>query len=84
MRPQLISVMCNKPSTPPKSTKTPKSVMFLMVPSRTWPFSIRLIISTFWASISLSIKILWETTALRKTGLILTTLNSMVLPTYWS
>src|SRR3546814_2174266 len=29
IRPQEISVICNKPSTPPKSINTPKSVIFL-------------------------------------------------------
>src|SRR5687768_3809379 len=39
MRPQDISVMCRRPSTPPRSMKAPKSVMFLTTPLRTWSFS---------------------------------------------
>ena len=37
IRPQLMSVMCSRPSMPPRSTKAPKSAMFLTVPLRTWP-----------------------------------------------
>ena len=40
MRPQLMSVMCSRPSMPPRSTKAPKSAMFLTTPLRTWPGSI--------------------------------------------
>src|SRR6266511_145572 len=32
-----MSVMCSRPSTPPRSMKAPKSVMFLTTPFRTWP-----------------------------------------------
>ncbi len=42
MRPQDMSVMCSRPSMPPRSTKTPKSAMFLTTPVRTWPSSISL------------------------------------------
>src|SRR5689334_1148854 len=31
-----MSVMCSRPSTPPRSMKAPKSVMFLTTPFRTW------------------------------------------------
>ena len=37
IRPQLMSVMCSRPSMPPRSTNAPKSAMFLTVPLRTWP-----------------------------------------------
>ena len=37
MRPQLMSVMCNRPSMPPRSTKAPNSAMFLTMPLRRWP-----------------------------------------------
>ena len=39
MRPQLMSVMCSSPSMPPRSTKAPKSAMFLTTPLRSWPTS---------------------------------------------
>src|SRR3989442_1214577 len=32
-----MSVMCSRPSTPPRSMKAPKSAMFLTTPFRTWP-----------------------------------------------
>jgi hypothetical protein len=32
-----MSVMCSRPSMPPRSTKAPYSVMFLMTPLTTWP-----------------------------------------------
>ena len=35
MRPQLMSVMCSRPSMPPRSTKAPNSAMFLTMPLRT-------------------------------------------------
>ena len=34
MRPQLMSVMCSRPSMPSRSTNAPKSVMFLTMPLR--------------------------------------------------
>ena len=34
MRPQLMSVMCSRPSMPPRSTKAPKSAIFLTTPLR--------------------------------------------------
>ena len=37
MRPQLMSVMCSRPSMPPRSTNAPKSAMFLTMPLRVWP-----------------------------------------------
>ena len=36
-RPQAMSVMCSRPSMPPRSTNAPKSAMFLTTPSRIWP-----------------------------------------------
>ena len=39
MRPQLMSVMCNRPSMPPRSTNAPNSAMFLTTPLRSWPTS---------------------------------------------
>ena len=39
MRPQLMSVMCSRPSMPPRSTNAPKSAMFLTTPLRSWPTS---------------------------------------------
>jgi hypothetical protein len=36
-RPQDMSVMCRRPSMPPRSTKAPYSVMFLMTPLTTIP-----------------------------------------------
>ena len=36
-RVQLISLTCTKPSTPPRSTKAPKSLTERTTPSRTWP-----------------------------------------------
>ncbi len=38
--PQEISVICSRPSTPPRSTKIPYSVIFLTTPSITLPSSI--------------------------------------------
>src|SRR5256885_3597906 len=38
MRPHDMSVMCSRPSTPPRSMNAPKSVMFLTTPLRTWSF----------------------------------------------
>src|ERR1051325_798065 len=32
-----MSVMCSRPSTPPRSMKAPKSVKFFTTPLRTWP-----------------------------------------------
>ncbi len=40
-RRQAMSVTCSRPSTPPRSTKAPYSVMFLTTPSTAWP-SVRL------------------------------------------
>ena len=37
MRPQDMSVMCSRPSMPPRSTNAPKSAMFLTMPLRIWP-----------------------------------------------
>ena len=37
MRPQLMSVMCSRPSMPPRSTNAPNSAMFLTMPLRRWP-----------------------------------------------
>src|SRR6478735_1554293 len=39
MRPQLMSVMCRRPSMPPRSTNAPKSAMFFTTPLRVWPTS---------------------------------------------
>ncbi len=39
MRPQLMSVMCSRPSMPPRSTNAPNSAMFLTTPLRSWPTS---------------------------------------------
>ena len=39
MRPQLMSVMCSRPSMPPRSTNAPNSAMFLTMPLRSWPTS---------------------------------------------
>ena len=35
IRPHDMSVMCSRPSTPPRSMNAPKSVMFLTTPFRT-------------------------------------------------
>jgi hypothetical protein len=35
-----MSVMCSRPSMPPRSTNAPKSAMFLTTPLRVWPISI--------------------------------------------
>ncbi len=38
--PQLMSLMCSRPSKPPRSTKAPKEVKLLTVPSTTSPILI--------------------------------------------
>ena len=83
-RPQERSVMWRRPSTPPRSMNTPKSVMFLTAPSRTWPASIVSRICSLCSSRSLSISARWDTTTFSAAMFNLTTANSMVLPTYAS
>ena len=65
-RPHDMSVMWSRPSTPPKSMKAPKSVMFLTTPSRIWPSSNTLTISSRIRARSSSSTARRETTMLRR------------------
>ena len=58
--------MCSRPSMPPRSTKAPKSVMFLTTPVRTWPFSSSEMRVRFFSSRSCSSTMRRLTTTLRR------------------
>ncbi len=64
IRPQDMSVMCSRPSMPPRSTKAPYSVMFFTVPMRTLPSSSVPRVSRFFSAFSSSSTALRESTML--------------------
>ena len=78
--PQLKSDICNRPSTPPKSTNTPKSAIFLTTPFRNWPTSISAMIFSLllWRSSSISFRL--DMTMFRPSISILSILHSTSLP----
>ncbi len=80
-RPQDKSVMCNNPSTPPRSMKTPKSVIFLTTPRRTWPFSSVRRMSSRLLSNSFSMITRRDTTMFLRSWLTFTIFNWSVSPT---
>ena len=83
-RPQERSVICSKPSIPPKSTKTPKSVIFFTRPSRMDPTSNSLNKASL-CSLRLSSRIiLWETTMFFRDSLSFTIRISISLSRYTS
>jgi len=75
-RPYDMSVMCSRPSTPPRSMKAPKSVMFLTTPLRTWPASSSFISFSRLPARSVSRITRRDTTMLRRRLLSLMILNS--------
>src|SRR6266852_1992986 len=75
-----MSVMCNMPSTPPRSMKAPKSVMFFTMPLRTWPTWSSFISTSRFVLRSASSSTRRETTMLRRRLLSLMILNSKLCP----
>src|SRR5213075_2161599 len=75
-----MSVMCSKPSTPPRSMKAPKSVMFLTMPFRTWPTDSSFISTSRFVLRSASSSTRRDTTMLRRRLLSLMILNSKLWP----
>ncbi len=80
MRPHDMSVMWSRPSTPPRSMKAPKSVMFLTTPFRTWSFWSSFISFSRLPARSVSRITRRETTMLRRRLLSLMILNSYFWP----
>ncbi len=80
MRPQLMSVMCSRPSMPPRSTKAPKSAMFLTMPLRRWPTSSSASNWAFFSARSASIRARRLTTMFRRASSIFSTMHWMARP----
>ena len=80
--PQLISVMCKSPSSPPKSIKAPKSAMFFTTPFLTCPTSISDNNSCFFLLRSSSISFLLETTIFCRASSIFSILHVTSRPMY--
>ena len=76
----MISVIWRRPSIPPKSTKAPKSVIFLIVPSSTIPISISSRTACLFPRRSSSKIALRERTMFCLSSLNLTILNSLSTP----
>src|SRR3989449_329694 len=75
-----MSVMCSSPSTPPRSMKAPKSVMFFTIPFRTWPTCSSFIRTSRLVLRSASSSTRRDTTMLRRRLLSLMILNSKLWP----
>src|SRR5438094_920932 len=75
-----MSVMCSRPSTPPRSMKAPKSVMFFTIPLRTWPTWSSFIRTSRLVLRSASSSTRRDTTMLRRRLLSLMILNSKLWP----
>src|SRR3989441_3806759 len=75
-----MSVMWSRPSTPPRSMKAPKSVMFFTMPLRTWPTSSSFIRTSRLVLRSASSSTRRDTTMLRRRLLSLMILNSKLWP----
>src|SRR3989454_107390 len=75
-----MSVMCSRPSTPPKSMKAPKSVMFFTTPLRVWPTWSSFMRTSRFVLRSASSSTRRETTMLRRRLLSLMILNSKLCP----
>src|ERR1700743_1540826 len=82
MRPQDMSVMWRRPSTPPRSTNGPKSAMFLRWPLRVWPMVISLKSFILASPRCFSRSLRREITMLRRSRSILRISASMVRPMY--
>ncbi len=67
-RVQLISLTCTRPSTPPRSTKAPKSFTERTIPWRTWPSASSFQSFALFSSRSLSSSARRLTTRLRSSG----------------
>ena len=80
MRPQLMSVMCSRPSMPPRSTNAPNSAMFLTMPLRRWPTSSSARSWAFFSARSASISARRLTTMFRRASSIFSTRHWMVSP----
>ena len=80
MRPQLMSVMCSRPSMPPRSTKAPNSAMFLTMPLRRWPTSSSASSWAFFSARSASISARRLTTMFRRASSIFSTRHWIVRP----
>src|SRR5438034_413596 len=75
-----MSVMWSRPSTPPRSMKAPKSVMFFTMPLRTWPTWSSFIRTSRLVLRSASSSTRRDTTMLRRRLLSLMILNSKLWP----
>src|SRR5207244_3478435 len=75
-----MSVMWSRPSTPPRSMKAPKSVMFLTTPLRTWPTCSSFMRTSRLVLRSASSSTRRLTTMLRRRLLSLMILNSKLCP----
>src|SRR6266576_1149567 len=75
-----MSVMCSRPSTPPRSMKAPKSVMFFTTPLRTCPTCSSFIRTSRLVLRSASSSTRRDTTMLRRRLLSLMILNSKLWP----
>src|SRR5438105_6386551 len=75
-----MSVMCSKPSTPPRSMNAPKSVMFLTTPLRTWLTDNSFISTSRFVLRSASSSTRRDTTMLRRRLFNLMILNSKLWP----
>src|SRR5882762_7040033 len=75
-----MSVMCSSPSTPPRSMKAPKSVMFLTTPFRTWLTDSSFIRTSRLVLRSASSSTRRDTTMLRRRLFSLMILNSKLCP----
>src|SRR6266567_2531228 len=72
--------MCSRPSTPPRSMKAPKSVMFFTTPFRTWPTDNSFIRTSRLVLRSASSSTRRDTTMLRRRLFSLMILNSKLWP----
>ena len=80
MRPQLMSVMCSRPSMPPRSTNAPNSAIFLTMPLRRCPTSSSASSWAFFSARSASISARRLTTMFRRTSSIFSTRHWIVRP----
>ena len=83
MRPQDMSVMCSRPSTPPRSMKAPYSVMFLTTPLMRIPITRFFSVSRRFSSRPFSSTARRESTTLPRWRLSLRIFITIFWPTKW-
>ncbi len=78
--PQLKSDICRSPSSPPRSTNTPKSAIFFTIPLRSWPTSISSRICSLLSRLCSSMSLRRDTTIFLPSTSILRILHLISLP----